>query len=310
VSQEADGGFSVKEHLKEIVGILAVVSVIIILMGSLWAYSGVWPPLVVVESESMQHSDDTSYIGVIDTGDLVMVKETSGFDDVVTYVKGSNTGYATYGDYGDVIIYRPYGMDVTPIIHRPLLMIYANQTSHSFDIPDLALLPEGSWDLLGEEDRWWDITGTVELHDIGHADVTVRMDFGKMIASMDTRNVQLHGGLVTMGDNNWYTEDGERYGIWDQFAICQEPIQEEWIVGKARGELPWFGLLKLWFAGGAPENVPENSKTNLFVTLFLIVAIPISLDVLSYTLRKRKFERSSRGKDGVKVTFRKLKGNR
>ena len=82
--------------------------------------SGVSPPFTVIESNSMQHSDDKSQIGVIDTGDMIMVKSL-GKSNVVTYVEGHQSGHQEFGDYGSVIIYkRAVG---NPVIHRAILWI-------------------------------------------------------------------------------------------------------------------------------------------------------------------------------------------
>ena len=112
--------------------------------GVCFLYTGNWPPVVVVESESMMHSNTESFLGVIDTGDLVLVKTIGSRDDVVTYAQGKADDYSTYSDYGDVIIYRKNGYgDVTPVIHRALVWLEYNQTSDNFDIPDLRGLKAG-----------------------------------------------------------------------------------------------------------------------------------------------------------------------
>jgi len=59
------------------------------------------------------------------------------------------------------------------------------------------------------------------------------------------------------------------------------------VVGEARGEVPWFGLIKLWVGGNMPAQTPENSKTDLILTIAVIIAIPITLDVTEYMLQKR-----------------------
>src|SRR5688572_5813549 len=64
-----------------------------LVIGALFAYARVWPPMVVVESGSMQHSDVRSHLGVIDTGDLVLLQSVSSGSDVVTYVDGRVSGY-------------------------------------------------------------------------------------------------------------------------------------------------------------------------------------------------------------------------
>ena len=107
-----DAGKKVIKALKSFKGPLIAVAIVIVILLGLFAYSGLWPPLVVVESESMQHSDTTSYIGVIDTGDMVIPTKISSLSEVRTYVSSLNDGYKTYGDYGDVVIYHRDG-DVT-----------------------------------------------------------------------------------------------------------------------------------------------------------------------------------------------------
>ena len=65
------------------------------------------------------------------------------------------------------------------------------------------------------------------------------------------------------------------------------------MVGVAKGEIPWFGLLKLWVGGQYTPygpGVPANSWTNLFVCIALIIIIPISVDLLEIYFR-------SKGKD-------------
>ena len=98
---------------RELGSALLVVSAVFMLT---WVYTGNWPPMVVIESGSMEHDDNPLYpepgfthIGAIDTGDLVLVK-SAGRDDIVTYLAGKQQGYERYGDYGDVIIYYKNGL--------------------------------------------------------------------------------------------------------------------------------------------------------------------------------------------------------
>jgi len=71
---------------------------------------GLWTPMVAVESGSM--------IPHIQIGDIIFVKSIDR-TEIVTYQKGQETDYTSFDDYGDVILYRPYGQEgVTPIIHR------------------------------------------------------------------------------------------------------------------------------------------------------------------------------------------------
>ncbi len=124
-----------------------------IILGSLYAFSGRWPPMVVIESGSMMHTQE-SRIGVIDPGDIVIVQE-SDMEDITTYVEGRASGYRKYGQYGDVIIFEPDGdRQETPIIHRAVLYLEENTSEKgTFDIPTLQNLEHGTdWDSDTNED--------------------------------------------------------------------------------------------------------------------------------------------------------------
>src|SRR6059036_2712217 len=109
---------------------------VVLFLAAIYAYAGVWPPLVVVESRSMQHSDQESFLGVIDTGDMVFQQAAPTRADVVTYLEGRATGYATYGDYGDVIIFRRAG-NPPPVIPRAIMYITLSSNGTA-SVPDLA----------------------------------------------------------------------------------------------------------------------------------------------------------------------------
>ena len=84
----------------------------------LFAYAGVWPPLVSV--------DGTSMLPHMDGGDLVLLQHVDP-SQIVTYGTAKPEGYETFSDYGDVIVYRPFGRtDIAPVIHRA--MAYVNQS--------------------------------------------------------------------------------------------------------------------------------------------------------------------------------------
>ncbi|MFB6137748.1 MAG: S26 family signal peptidase [Halobacteriaceae archaeon] len=84
----------------------------------LFAISGVWPPMVAVESGSMEPN--------MYRGDLVFLMEEHrlapaaayGDTGVVTARDGAAVGYYTFGGPGDVIIYSSPTNGATPIIHR------------------------------------------------------------------------------------------------------------------------------------------------------------------------------------------------
>jgi signal peptidase len=269
-------------------GVIVAVVVVVIILASLYAYTGMWPPMVVVESDSMQHSSDRSFIGIIDTGDLVLVKEKDPAT-IITYLQGQEMGYQTYGEYGDVVIYQRYGNPIyKSIIHRAICRVEYNATGGGFDIPELAGIPTDQWKILGSSQQaWWNLDGVVEIYDIGYMEVTIRLDLDALLDYFHDRGRVPHGGFITMGDHNMVYQGGEFVGLYDQLAICREPIQESWVLGAARGELPWFGLLKLWVTGDAPNNVPQNSVTNLWLSLGIIIGLPIVIDVTTIVMKRR-----------------------
>jgi signal peptidase len=266
--------------------ILAAI-VVLIIVGALVLYSGTWPPLVVVESNSMQHSNTESFIGTIDTGDMVILKKANT-SEIRTYLDSLADGYQTYGEYGDVVIYKPYGLESrTPIIHRALLRMEYNSSGGGYDIPVLGEIPSSVWNVTSGSKDWHNLKTEITLTGIGYNKVNVRLNVDAILHVFDpSSGTPFSGmtpftGLVTMGDNN--------RGIADQMTdICWTPVKADWISGVARGELPWFGLLKLWITGPAPDGpIPENSKTGLFVSLGLIIGGPIAIDVTSIILERK-----------------------
>ena len=109
--------------------IVAVIGIIILTV------SGVWPPLVAIESESMEPN--------LSKGDLIFVVDQDrlipemAYDDtgIVTQETGNQTRYQSYGDGGDVIIYYPNGnTSTTPVIHRA--MFWVEQGENWYDKAD------------------------------------------------------------------------------------------------------------------------------------------------------------------------------
>ncbi|GGL55452.1 S24/S26 family peptidase [Halocalculus aciditolerans] len=101
---------------REVLSSALVVAVVGLL---LFGVSGLWPPLVAVESGSMQPH--------IQKGDLVFVTEEHRFSPdsaygdtgVVTYRVGERADYRTFHEYGDVVVYERDGRSrTTPVIHR------------------------------------------------------------------------------------------------------------------------------------------------------------------------------------------------
>jgi signal peptidase len=280
---------SVSEAVKKVIkivkglrGFICAALIVLIIVGALVLYSGAWPPLVVIESRSMQHSSTESFIGTIDTGDMVILKKVGSSGEVRTYLDSLADGYQTYGEYGDVIVYRPYGSDSrTPIIHRALFRMEYNSSGGGFDIPVLGEIPLSMWSVTGGPKDWHNLKTEITLTGIGYNQVTVRLNVSTILGNFVHYNMVPFSGLVTLGDNN--------RGIVDQMTdICWTPVRADWVSGVARGELPWFGLLKLWITGPAPDGpVPENSKTALFISLGVLIGGPIAIDLTSMVLERK-----------------------
>jgi signal peptidase len=250
---------------------IAIVFVASILL-AMYAYTGLWPPLVVVESNSMMHSEDTSYVGVIDTGDLVLVKSVGSASDIETYMSGYSSGHKTYGDYGDVIIYKVNGNDIgTPIIHRAIVYLEANADGESFRCEDLRDVDDGKWTTSNPSDTWDRLTSVLRILEFGYQSETVTIDTTRLVVA---------DGFITKGDHN--------DNVDQSLPGRNTPVKTSWVVGKARGEIPWFGLLKLWSTDSLKSEAPENSVRNLWISLALIVIGPILADVVvTYKIRKK-----------------------
>ena len=91
----------------------------VLLVGALlFAISGVWPPMVAVESGSMEpHLHRGDLVFVMDEDRFVPTSSVGG-TGIVTTRSAAASGYRRFGDLGDVIVYKPDGGNQTPIIHR------------------------------------------------------------------------------------------------------------------------------------------------------------------------------------------------
>jgi len=269
------------------IDVLTALVIVGIVMGVLYFYSGVWPPLVVVESRSMQHSNTKSMAGVIDTGDLVVVKKPSSLDDITTFAKGKGTGYATYGEYGDVIVYRKDGsMSETPVIHRAILYANYDPSSGLFNMPELQGLKYGKDWMRDGSGQSWSAISTLTLYNLGYGNKTITINFQTM---------RKYSGYVSMGDNAQTNPEIDQVNI-----IPNKLIKFDWIVGVARGELPWFGLIKLCISSSPSDKqncdrAPQNSVQGVWVALGVLVVMPIMYDVSRTYIQRREEEREKEG---------------
>lgn len=104
--------------------IITSVSAVLIVGLLLFAISGIWPPMVAIESGSMEPN--------MHEGDLVFVVDNERFTPdespastgVVPADMAHETGHAKFGSHGDVIVFLPDGSDRrTPVIHRAMLWV-------------------------------------------------------------------------------------------------------------------------------------------------------------------------------------------
>jgi signal peptidase len=251
--------------------LVAFIAVLVILTG-LWAYTGQWfgAPMVAIESGSMMHRNEPfGRLGTIDAGDMVLLVKINGKNDVITRggdfggakAQGKN-GHQTYGDYGDVIVYRKYGSYTDDqIIHRAMCWVEYEE-SGKYTIPEYGLVNVTS----------------ITIKELGLNGYTPS-----------------HSGFITQGDNPLTNPTSDQAG-----GIISEPIKPEWISGKARGELPWIGTINLFFndlTSGSfwddskeitVSNVRSDSLICLFILIGVLIAIPVILDLYDYTKDKKK----------------------
>ncbi|MEI8331497.1 MAG: S26 family signal peptidase [Methanomicrobiales archaeon] len=237
---------------------------------ALFVICGTWPAVVTIESESM--------VPNMNVGDLVVMVQKDRFGNLQTWDDGVRSGYKKFGDYGDVIIYRPNGATDMwtsigllpfskaqhPIIHRAMTWIEAGHPVPSYlNIYRGKVSPNGYLPLTvsGETASGFQILSTgarmpAANYTPGTADITMRTPQGNYILTADaivpnsgyvrnTSTVTAHGGYITKGDNNNFSDQG--YLAFHGTGSV-EPVKKEWVVGKALFTVPYVGLLPLHIA--------------------------------------------------------------
>jgi signal peptidase len=116
--------------------LLTSVAAVVLVGLLLFAISGVWPPMVAVESGSMEP--------VMHRGDLVFITEpgryapNAAYDGtgVVTVDVGKEVGYTSFGGPGSVVVYDQPGLGGSPIIHRAHFWVAEGENWYDRANPD------------------------------------------------------------------------------------------------------------------------------------------------------------------------------
>jgi signal peptidase I len=232
----------------------------------LFIICGTWPAVVTIESGSM--------IPNMNIGDLVVVVQKDRFGDLQTWDDGKTNGYKKFNDYGDVIIYRPNGITDMwasvgllplskqhPIIHRAMTWTDAGQPVPSYlNIYRGKVTPTGYLPLSisGITTDGYQILSTGSASIVanftpGTKDITMRTPQGNYVLPSDViapdtgyvwnnGTSTAHGGYITKGDNNNFSDQGT-LSIPGTGTV--EPVQKDWVIGKALFTVPYVGLLPL-----------------------------------------------------------------
>lgn len=272
----------------------SVALVVILVLGSVYVFSGQsldQPPVVVVESGSMMHcengrgssfqgdacgSDRFGRLGTIDPGDVVIVRDVDDRGDVSTF---AGSGRVRYGFPGDVLIYQPLGDPArTPIIHRALFWVEMHPDG-TVSVPAADLHRARPDDLTREQFR------DLGVPESGIGSARTLLQDGqracRFVLDPDHPDPNMTvQGFVTGGDNNGVVDGEDIMG-----TNC--PVQVDWILGEARGEIPWIGLLKLRFTDPFHyQQAPGDLRGLMWGSVALILFGPFAVDMAVQGVRR------------------------
>ncbi|MDR0309228.1 MAG: S26 family signal peptidase [Candidatus Methanoplasma sp.] len=210
----------------------------------------------------MQHGME-SQIGVIDTGDMIILKDKSKVN-IQTYVDGYKTGYKKFGDFGDVIIYERSGN--IPVIHRAMLWLEYN-SNETWSAPSLEGYPEELWSCTSGDHN--NLYGILMLN-------------GQEINLDNITRTSPYSGYLTKGDNNVsFDQPSNIPGVYG--LISYDKIQSvAWF------EVPWVGAFKMMLEGKSntlsywvPNTIP-NISAAVILLVFMLVGIGFLFDYRYY----------------------------
>lgn len=257
----------------------------IVIFSGIFIYSGMSRPLTVIESGSMEHYDE-SKIGVIDTGDMIIMKNDKS--SIRTYVDSYESGYSTFGNYGDVIIYyrlnssQQVDTSRNPIIHRAILWLDYNGDG-TWSAPSLKDYPVDLWSVTSGHESWNSMTGVLILK--GFSD----FNGGTYSASIDLDILAAnypHSGYITKGDNS---ESNSRFDQNTGISGVYGLIGTSQIKAVAGIEIPWLGCIKLFFENNT-KNIQSNSIPCLILVFVnIIMFFFVIATILEYFDEKKRF---------------------
>lgn len=259
--------------------VIVVIAAVFAAFGGLVSSSGVSPPFTTVDSQSMQHGVG-SQIGIIDTGDLMVVKSPDKVS-ILSYVEGYQSGHSSFGNYGDVIIYERGG-GKNPVIHRAILYLEYNGNS-TWAAPSLAGYPSELWYSTGGGD-YNNLSGVLTMRDLRYThalDVNLNLD--------DLAENTPWSGYITMGDNNT---------LFDQsIGISDGPVKIDGIKSVAWIEVPWLGSVKMLLAGKGsvldqqvPNTIPSMAAVCVAI-IFMFIGFNFLLDHRIYSAEGRALKK-------------------
>ena len=252
---------SLARDLLWVVGVVGGIAILLFLI------CGTWPAVVTIESGSM--------IPNMNIGDLVVVVQKDRFGELQTWDDGKVSGYKKFNDYGDVIIYRPNGITDMwasigllplskqhPIIHRVMTWTDAGEPVPLYiNLYRGSVTPTGYLPLtvVGSTANGYQVLApgnfpAVSNYSPGSRDfVITSSQVGNFVLPADAvvknagyvknlSTVTAHGGYITKGDNN-PTSDQETLTLTTTGTV--EPVEKDWVVGKALFTIPYVGLLPL-----------------------------------------------------------------
>lgn len=99
--------------------VLSSVAIVALIGLVLFGISGIWPPMVAVESGSMEPNMERGDLIFITAPDRFVGDDPIGGTGVVAADTGADDSHEKFGQAGDVIVFKPGGSEFrTPVIHR------------------------------------------------------------------------------------------------------------------------------------------------------------------------------------------------